>query len=974
VSIPRPEQVAPADHRRVRFVVKSSLERGGISATAELLELGTLVSCAYPALLREIETHPDRLRYIADGLAQRRSIEDYRQELGDAARSIGDGALVARNLRRVAAREKLRIAARDLVASDDVDVTAAELSDLAEACCEVALAEATEWADRRFGSPITASGMRCSLAVIAMGKFGGRELNAGSDIDIVLFYETDDGTTSGQETLHEYFARLAQRFIANLDAPTEDGVVWRVDMRLRPEGSSGPLVNSLVAAERYYELWGRTWERAALVRARPVAGDIAFGHRLLDTLTPFIWRRSVDPRLADEMCGMLVRARVEASSDVRNDLKIGPGGIREIEFFAQSLQLIWGGIEPRLRCTNTIDALRRLRASGFVTEREQVQLADSYLFLRRLEHRIQFATGLETHSLPVDPDTCARVARSLGYRDSRELLAGVASVRSLVRQRVSSLGLGHDNADPALERIWSALDSFDEHAVSRALPPYFGPGAAVELPRHLITLSRPPDRPFGAPTRDRDPELARRLMEALADAADPEQATRLLATFFSRLATPGIYLRALGGDPRLVRALCSLLGASVFLGDALVAHPDLADRIAYARGVPTPEVARAQVEEEVDALSIEDARDIEPFVGALRRAKRRVTFEAGLADLAGDLDAPQLGYVLAALADSTLDRACGFAMREKGFVTHRGLSLIAMGKLGGREVGYGSDLDLLFVYDDDDEDAPERFARIAQRVLRIVGAPHHEGAGYELDTRLRPSGTHGLLVVRVDAFARYQEQRAEAWERQTLIKARACAGDLELGARVIDIAHEAVYGRGAPPAHEVHQMRMRMESELAHERRPSPRSDASESGTDKPSARYDLKVGRGGLVDIEFAVQWLQMRHGYDARVRTTETEIALDGLEACGYTDVASARVFREGWRFLRALERRLRIAHGSAATLLEEGARGLSVLARRMGIRGGPHSSPEDVLLDRYVATTTEVRRAYLKVLGQVGDTDGP
>jgi glutamate-ammonia-ligase adenylyltransferase len=799
-----------------------------------------------------------------------------------------------------------------------------------------------------------------------MGKFGGRELNAGSDIDLMLFYETDDGATEGSDTLHEYFTRLAQRFISTLDAATEDGVVWRVDMRLRPEGSQGPLVSALAAAERYYELWGRTWERAALVRARAVAGDIGFGERLLGTLSPFVWRRAVDPRIADEMVAMLARARAEASASVRDDLKIGPGGIREVEFFAQTLQLIWGGREPRLRCTNTIDALRRLRAAGFVSEREEAELADGYLFLRRLEHRIQFATGLPTHAIPSDAQIRERVARSLGYQGASELSQSLAAVRARVGQRFSSLGHPREETNRAIERIWSALDSFDEAAIAGALLPYFGVGAAADLPRYLITLARPPDRPFGAPTRDRDPELARRLLEALSDAADPEQAARLLSTFFSRLATPGIYLRALGADPRLVRSLCSLLGGSLFLGEELVGHPDLADHIVYARGVPTPEVARAQVDEEVGVLAPDGLLDIDAFVGALRRAKRRVTFETGLADLAGDLDAPELGAILTALADATLQHACRFAMREKGRSNVQGLSLIAMGKLGGCEIGYGSDLDLLFVYEDEADDALERFARVAQRVLRIVGAPHDEGTGYELDTRLRPSGTHGLLVVSLGAFARYQQQHAEAWERQALIKARACAGDLDLGARVIEIAQTAAYERGAPSPEDLHRMRKRMETELAHERRPPVRSAAGDVDEDPQPARYDLKVGRGGLVDVEFAVQWLQMRHGRDARIRTTETEVALNALETCGYVDLASARTLRDGWHFLRALERRLRIAHGTAATLLEQGAPGLPVLARRMGIRGGSRSLPEDVLLARYEAATSAVRQVYLSVLG--------
>ncbi|MBV9945558.1 MAG: bifunctional [glutamate--ammonia ligase]-adenylyl-L-tyrosine phosphorylase/[glutamate--ammonia-ligase] adenylyltransferase, partial [Myxococcales bacterium] len=719
-------------------------------------------------------------------------------------------------------------------------------------------------------------------------------------------------------------------------------------------GTRGPLVNALAAAERYYETWGRTWERAALVRARAIAGDAAFGGRLLEALSPFVWRRTVDPRIADEMALLLARARAEAEDGTRDDLKIGPGGIREVEFFAQSLQLVWGGREPRVRGTNTHDALRRLRACGFVSEREEVELGESYLFLRRLEHRVQFATGLQTHALPRDRELLDRMARSLGYVGDGALGHALGSVRERVAARFASLqqgGRGAPAPDPSIERLWAALDELDEALVAAAAAPRFGAAASTDLPRYLISLAHPPDRPLGAPTRDRDPELARRLLDALADAADPEQAVRLLSSFFSRLTTPGVYVRALADDPRLVRALCSLLGASAFLGETLVGHPDLVDRVVYARGVPTAEVAHAQLDEEVAVLGPEEARDVDRFVGALRRAKRRVTFEVGLADLAGELGTRDIGQVLSSLADATLHHACRFAMAERGMSAPRGLALIAMGKLGGREIGYGSDLDLIFVYESEDDDAPERFARIAQRVLRLVGTPHDAGQGYELDTRLRPSGSQGLLVVSLEAFARYQAQQAERWEHQALVKARACAGDLALGARVIAVATEAAYEKGPPPPERMHHLRLRMEKELSHER---------------PPVRYDLKVGRGGLVDVEFATQWLQMKYGGDPRVRSTETETAIGALESAGYLETADAETLREGWRFLRRLEQRLRIAHGTGATLIEEGAPGLVKLARSMGMSDLGSTRAEVALLERYVAVTAEVRAAYLRVLG--------
>jgi glutamate-ammonia-ligase adenylyltransferase len=917
-------------------------------------DLRTKLADAYPALARSLDVHPEDLAAVARGTRQARDLRTYRRLAAAALGEADDADSLRKALRRFGERERLRVAVRELLAhpGQDVDVTARELSDLADACCEVALAEALRWAEARFGRPLAASGETCAFTVIGMGKLGGRELNAGSDIDLMLFYETDEGA-AGEHSLHEHFTRVAQRFVATLDEPTEDGFVWRVDLRLRPEGTRGPLVNALAAAERYYETWGRTWERAALVRARAVAGDLRFGARLLEALSPFVWRRTVDPRVVEEMSAMLVRARVEGGDAALHDLKIGPGGIREVEFFTQALQLVWGGHDARVRATNTLDGLRRLRARGFVTEREETELSDAYLFLRRLEHRVQFATGLQTHALPESPDMLGRVARSLGYAGAPALVHALEQVRRTVSARFASLGEPSAEDDAVLERLAAALDARDETAVASAALAQFGTAATTDLPRHLLTLARRPDAPLGSATRDREPAFVSTLLRALADAADPEQAARLLATFFARLSTPGVYLRALADDPHLVRALASLLGASAFLGEALAGHPDLVDRVVYARGVPTADVARVQLDEEIAALGPQ--AEVDAFVGALRRAKRRVTFEVGLADLAGDMALREVAHVLTALADATLQHAVSFAMRERGEGDARGLALIGMGKLGGRELGYGSDLDLLFVYEaPGDEDAAERFARIAQRVLRLVGTAHGEGPGYELDTRLRPSGSHGLLVVSLDAFARYQAEQAEAWERQALVKARACAGDAALGERVMAVAHAAAYERGAPEAERMHHLRTRMERELGSER------------LDRPPARYDVKVGRGGIVDIEFATQWLQMRHGADPRVRTTETEVALGALDACGYLDSSLADALREGWRFLRRLEQRLRIAHGTSVTLLEEGAPGLVVLARRMGMHDGLHAPAEALLLERYLAVTRDVRAAYLRSLG--------
>ena len=998
------ESIAGADavHAKKRFV-EAARERG-LTPSDDAADLASLLACAYPALARAIEASPEDVVAIARGMKQARDPRAYRRGGLGLIGDMTDEAAVRRGLRVFARRERLRVAARELLphAGSDIDVTSRELSDLANVCIELALSEALAWADARFGVPLTGAGDRCAFVVLGMGKLGGHELNCGSDVDLLMLYDTDEGHVvkggaESETTLHEYFARVSQRFTATLSDLTEDGFVWRVDLRLRPEGGRGPLVNSLAAAERYYETWGRTWERAALLRARPVAGDLKLGNEVLAALAPFVWRREVNPGLADEMIALTARARAEAASDPERDLKLGVGGIREVEFFVQSLQLIWGGREASVRSSNTLDALRKLRARGFVTDREGREMADAYMALRRLEHRVQFATGLQTHTLPPPGDPLLeRIARSLGFGGERELERDLEKIRRRAASRFASLsreGRAEERGPGALDRLLYAFDAGDENAVLAWLSGAFGASASPDLARHLLALARRPDYPLGATTRDKFPELASVLVEALSDAADPEQAARLMATFFARLGTPSVYARALAEDPRAARALVGLFGASAFLGASMVGHPELADRLLFGRGAPTPESARRAIDEEIAALG-PDA-DVEDFVGALRRAKGRVTMEVGLADLAGELTTRACTLVLSALADATLDRATRFALDSraagaKGGTGRRGaLAVIAMGKLGGCEIGYGSDLDLFFVYEapasdgGDHDDVAEEFVRSAQRVMRIVSAPSGDGPGYELDTRLRPSGNQGLLVVSLEVFARYhgvsegegpvqpgageagsppqsqppgsrppESHAAEShdWERQALLKARACAGDAALGARVIAVAHAAAYERAAPPPERVHHLRMRMERELAGERR----------------GRYDLKLGRGGLVDVEFAVQWLQMKYGRDRRVRTTDTEAALGALETCGYLEPHLAAPLREGYRVLRRMEQRLRVLHGTSAQLIEEGALGMALLARRMGMRDGPRGTASEALVARYLEVTRDVRAAYLAVLG--------
>lgn len=941
--------------RAERAVTELGAERG----------VAVLLSAAFPPFWPAL---PWQLRALDDiaksGWRGRRHRADLVARLRSQVGDLSDAEGVASRLRRAVWAEKARIALRELLPTKlggaSIDVTARELSELAEAAFEVALAEATRHVAGRFAEPTLDDGRPAQIVCLGMGKLGGHELNAGSDVDVIFVYDSDDGG-AGELSLHDFWTRVVRRACALIENPTADGLVWRVDLRLRPEGSQGPIVNSVIAAERYYETWGRLWERAALLRARPIAGDLELGAELeRQVISPFVFRREVDPAIALSLAALVEQSRAELSSSPERDLKLGHGGIREAEFFVQSLQLVWGGREPSLRVPSMLAALNRLRARGLVTDREMRALAGAYRLLRRVEHRVQWRTGLQTHELPREEAELDVLGRSLGHASGRALLDELEHARSRVEKLFRSL---LPKEAPTLARhhvLIQKLELGDPGFVD-AVEQAFG---SADVAEHLRALARRPDDLLGSLTRERHAHITDTVLDGIGESPDPEQAARGLRALIGRFSSPGAYVSMLAEEPRALTRLIWVLGASSFVSDAVVGRPELADVVLFGRdGAPD---ARAAVEGELstlDAPAVEDDFDRrDAFVQATRRAKRRVMVEVAVADLAGVLTTREATRSLSELADRCFQAAVHFELGAEP----KGLAVVAVGKLGGREIGYGSDLDVLFVFDPErapeDKDPTEFFVRAAQRIIRLVSEPHPAGPGYELDTRLRPSGSHGMLVTSLASFARYhgvlltsepgpQVQSSGApWERQALIRARALAGDPVLLARAIEVAERAAYESGAPPVEEMHRLRKRMENELGRER----------------PGRYDLKTGRGGLLDIEFCAQWLQMKYGNDSRVRTPDTSEALDALARQGHLPQPEFEILREGYSFLRRLEQRIHVLHATSSTNIDVRAPGLAPLARRMGMHDSAGETAVDELLARYRDVTESVRRAYERVLG--------
>ncbi len=936
--------------------------------------LALLLGVAFPPLAPHAGWQADAIdRIEAAGWRTERRRGDALSALRtafDGARTAGgDDALAA--FRRAVWIEKARIALRELLPVElggaEVESTARELSLLADASLEIVLAEAHAHVRARHGEPLRADGEPSRLVVFGMGKLGGLELNAGSDVDLVFVYDTDDGGSA--VSLHEHWTLVVRRAVETLEAPTAEGLVWRVDLRLRPEGSQGAIANSVDATERYYATWGRLWERAALLRSRPSAGDVALGALLeREVIFPFVYRRTVDKKLPEALVELVDRQRDELSTDPARDLKLGHGGIREAETFVQALQLVWGGREPSIRAKNTQDALARLRSRGLVSDGEAQAVGVGYSLLRLLEHRVQWMSGLQTHLLPSDEAELSRLARSLRLRDATELSEVVARVRSAVHERFTALAPTASTGPASRMEPLAALFALEptkefEEAAIRS----FG---SEEVADHLAALARRPNDLFGIVTRERFPELAVTVLEELAASADPEQAARTLRSFFARFASPEPYVSALAVDRQVLRRLVTAFASSAFIGDAVIARPELADLILFGGGAISDPVAAVEVE--IDAQAGRLPADADPIdvqqalVSGLRIAKQRVMVEVAVADLAGSIGTREATRLLSALADEELGHALAHVMGAEPC----GLAVVAMGKLGGRDIGYGSDLDVIFVYDP--ERAPNAdeagffFTTRAQRIIRLISEPHAAGPGYELDTRLRPSGSQGMLVTSIDAFARYHgltldgqkrtssapssSHGAQAWERQALVRARFCAGDAALGARVVEISERAAYETPPPSPEDVHRLRERMERELGRE----------------TAERFDLKAGRGGLLDVELAVQLVQMTNGSDPRIRTPDTPAALEALAATGHLERPNYEAFREGYRFLRRLEQRIHVLRGTSSSVIQARGPGMPELARRMGYRDTPGMSAVAALLARYRDVTETVRAAYERVLG--------
>jgi len=803
---------------------------------------------------------------------------------------------------------------RDLANLDRLEDTLGALSKLADCCIEAALTYAQDGVAQRYGTLQDSNGQPIQLIVIGMGKLGGYELNFSSDIDLIFAYR-DNGESDGERALDAdgYLRRVAQKLVQCLSETTRDGFVYRVDTRLRPFGDSGALVASIAAMEGYYQSHGREWERYAWVKARPVAGDVKAGQRLINSLRPFVYRRYLDYGTFEsirEMKALIDRQVVQA--ELHDNIKLGLGGIREIEFIVQAFQLIRGGQEPALQDNRLLPTLALLADMGHLPAHTADELDSCYRFLRRAENRLQMVDDQQTHDLPESEGEQASLARSMGYADWHAFDEAVRDVRYTVHEAFEQVFVSpqaddrqQDDASQRLIALWEG--TLDDKTAEALLSDY----GIVRIDDVRTALAGLQEQSLYRALEDRGRRWIARLVPLLFAAAArtnaPDRAVVRTLSVLSAIVGRSTYMALLVEHPAALSTLMRLCAASEWITSRIREQPALLDSLLDPRQLYKPprraELA-ASLEEDLEAI---DAADLEHQMDALRRFAQSATLRIAAADVSRSVPLMIVSDNLTELAEVVLDAALDMAWQQMiaRYGTPRdddgerqGFAVIAYGKLGGLELGYTSDLDLVFLYDGPTEKMTDGarelthqafFTRLAQRLIHVLSTQTAAGRAYEIDMRLRPSGKAGLMVTHIDAFERYQHEKAWTWEHQALVRARFVAGASDLGARFGTIRQQvlALPREVGELAGQVRDMRDRM------------RKAKDESTAD----RADVKQMSGGLIDIEFIAQFSALRQGHycPELLLFTDAIRILETLESAGIAEYEDVRTLTHAYRQYR-------------------------------------------------------------------------
>jgi [glutamine synthetase] adenylyltransferase / [glutamine synthetase]-adenylyl-L-tyrosine phosphorylase len=796
-------------------------------------------------------------------------------ELRDGLHEAASMAAAGRFLRRWRNRRMAQIVWRDFCGQADMAETTAQVSLLADSCLQQALDWLYKQAVTDHGVPLGEySGEPQQMVVMGLGKLGAGELNLSSDIDLVFAFPEDGTTEDGRKTNQQFFVEIGQRLIQLLDNTTADGFVFRVDMRLRPFGDAGPLVCSFAAMERYFEEHGRDWERYAWIRARVSAGEPAAGAELLETLRPFVFRRYLDFGAIEALRDMKARISAERSARaMADDIKLGPGGIRDVEFIAQVMQLIWAGRFAPLRQRGMRGTYQALSDLDLLDDEQAERLYGAYEFLRNLEHKLQGLRDRQTQKLPADDLDKARVALLMGYPDYAALSDALMEFRRYVAAAFD--GLIRSDGDQEAEDRWHRLWQTEDQGACEAALAEAGFGDPATVAGQLQRLRTARDRPWvGREGRDRLDQLMPLFLASAAATAQPDLAVARVVPLFEAVIRRSAYFMLLLENPQALAELVQICANSRWLSDELAQHPALLDELLDPSLLYTVADKETLAQQLAERLSWVAEDDFEAQLEVLRRFKESHAFRVAACELKGILPLMHVSDYYTYLAEVILQAALRIAWRSTEGAPDpepRPFIIVGYGKLGGLELGPDSDLDIVFVHQLDDEHS--RFLhRMVRRLMQVLTTRTHSGSLYEVDMRLRPSGHAGTLVSSLEAFERYQSEDAWTWEHQALVRARVVAGDPELANAFDQMRRQTLCQPRDREALQQAVVDMRRRIEEA----------ASGAG--------DLKRHAGGIVDIEFIVQYLVLawasehpelcRYSDNIRILETAAELGLISVD----------------------------------------------------------------------------------------------
>ncbi len=839
-------------------------------------------------------------------------------------------------LRHFRRREMVRIAWRDLAGWADLTETLTDLSHLADACIQFALDFLYQEACELRGTPLLADGSPQQLVVLGMGKLGAYELNYSSDIDLIFAYAEDGVLPDRKETTYgEFFTKICRNLIKVLDEITVDGFVFRTDIRLRPYGDSGPILMTFDGMEHYYQTQAREWERYAMIKVRQVAGDFKTGAQLMAMFRPFVYRRYLDYGAFEELRSLKAQITQELRrKDRMENIKLGPGGIRECEFIGQAFQLIRGGNEKSLQTRGILDVLQLLGELELLTAKDAEQLKQSYCFLRRVENHIQQYQDQQTHDLPTSPNVQLILAYSLGYTDWLSFKQELDTVRSQVHEvfdQVFSLSKQDVTTDSArTQKIWACLA--DEAELLAELKD-FGLTDADALLTALKDFKRSAAvrrlTSKGAGVLDR---LIPQLIEIVQQVQNPDETLLRILGLFGAVAGRNVYLSLLAENPGALLQLVKLSSASPWICSYLSMYPVLFDELLDTRSLYEP-LKKDDLEQQLKVLLAQvEVQDLEQLMVVLRQFKQLNVLRVAAADIMGVIPlmvvSDYLTYIAESIVSQVIKRAWLILADNHGFPpdtdnSASGFAVLGFGKLGGIELGYGSDLDLVFLYQCQDGNAmtngekpissAQFYGRLGLKIRHILDTKLLSGILYEVDMRLRPNGDSGLLVSHIDAYEDYLKNQAWTWELQALVRGRFIAGDLKLKA-----SYEAIRSRilrlprdTQALKKEVREMREKMRDALAS----------------KDKDQFDLKQSKGGIADIEFIVQFGVLDQAAKNVALTTYTDNVrlLEGLQAQGFMSKEHAEALKTAYCTYRDVGHK-RVLQGERALIDADQVRELS------------------------------------------------